>query len=68
MPERSRKIQSTGEQRKKNPAAVALAKLGASKGGLARAKSLSKKARSRIARTAAKARWTTKVGRSDEVR
>jgi hypothetical protein len=44
-------------QKKKNPAAVALSKLGASKGGLARAKSLSAKERSRIARLAVQARW-----------
>jgi len=45
------------EQRKKNPAAVALAKLGASKGGKARAAKLSPKERSRIAKLAAEARW-----------
>ena len=44
-------------QRKKNPAAVALAKLGASKGGKARAKKLTAKQRSRIAKLAAEARW-----------
>jgi len=44
-------------QKKKNPAAVALAKLGASKGGKARAAKLSAKQRSRIARLAAEARW-----------
>jgi hypothetical protein len=44
-------------QKKKNPAAVALSKLGASKGGLARAKSLSAQERSRIARLAVQARW-----------
>jgi hypothetical protein len=43
--------------RKKNPAAVALAKLGASKGGKARAKALSPKERSRIAQRAAEVRW-----------
>ena len=42
---------------KKNPAAVALSKLGASKGGLARAKKLSKKRRVEIARNAIQARW-----------
>ena len=40
----------------RNPAAVALSKLGASKGGKARAKKLSKKKRSEIAKKAAKAR------------
>ena len=56
MPNRSRKLMATGEK-KKNPAAVALSKLGASKGGQARAKALSAKERSRIARRGAVARW-----------
>ncbi len=43
---------------KKNPAAVALGRLGASKGGLARAKALSAKKRAQIARKAAMARWS----------
>lgn len=41
----------------KNPAAVALAKLGASKGGKARAAKLSAKKRSEIAKKAARKRW-----------
>jgi hypothetical protein len=41
----------------KNPAAVALGRLGASKGGKARAESLSKQKRSQIAKKAALARW-----------
>lgn len=41
----------------KNPAAVALGKLGGKKGGPARAKSLSPKKRTEIARKAALARW-----------
>ena len=44
----------------RNPAAVALSKLGASKGGKARAKKLSKKRRSEIAKKAARARWKRK--------
>jgi hypothetical protein len=44
-------------KREKNPAAVALSKLGASKGGKARAESLTPKQRSKIAKKAAKARW-----------
>jgi hypothetical protein len=44
----------------KNPAAVALGKLGASKGGKARAKKLTKEQRVEIARKAAKARWAKK--------
>jgi hypothetical protein len=44
-------------ERVKNAAAVALSKLGASKGGKARAESLTAKQRSKIAKKAAKARW-----------
>jgi hypothetical protein len=47
--------------KKKNSAAVALSKLGASKGGIARAKSLSQKQRSLIAKRAAKKRWGKKA-------
>jgi len=43
--------------RVKNPAAVALGKLGGLKGGLARAAKLSAKRRSEIARNAVIARW-----------
>lgn len=41
----------------RNPAAVALSALGASKGGKARAKALSPTKRRSIAKKAAKARW-----------
>ena len=41
----------------RNQAALALSKLGASKGGKARAASLSKSKRKAIAKKAAKARW-----------
>ncbi len=44
----------------KNPAAVALGRLGASKGGKARAKKLTPEQRSQLARKAAKARWAKK--------
>ena len=47
------------EKPEKNPAAVALGRLGGLKGGKARAASLSKKKRSEIAKKAAKARWKT---------
>ena len=50
-------LATTGE---KNPAAVALGRLGGLKGGKARAKSLSDKKRSEIARKAAAARWKKK--------
>jgi hypothetical protein len=44
----------------RNAAAVALGKLGASKGGKARAKALNKSERSKIARLAAQTRWNKK--------
>ena len=43
--------------KEKNPAAVALGRLGGKKGGPARAKNLSAKRRKEIAKKAAKARW-----------
>ena len=68
MPKRSSKPQdvnvlaadivaeATGDG-EKNPHAVALGRLGGKVGGAARAKKLSKKRRSEIARKAAEARW-----------
>jgi hypothetical protein len=44
----------------KNPAAVALGKLGGPKGGAARAKALSPKRRKEIAKKAAAKRWGTR--------
>jgi hypothetical protein len=44
----------------KNPAAVALGKLGGAKGGAARAAALSPRKRKMIAKKAALARWTSK--------
>ena len=52
----------------KNPHAVALGKMGGRKGGKARAKNLSAAQRKRIARKAAKARWSARPsarGRED---
>jgi len=46
--------------RSKNPAAVALGRLGGLKGGVARAAALSPKKRSQIAAKAAKSRWSKK--------
>lgn len=43
--------------REKNPAAVALGRLGGLKGGKARAEKLSAERRTAIARRAAKSRW-----------
>jgi len=48
--------------KRKNPHAVALARLGARKGGLARAAKLSAEERREIARKAAEARWRGKAG------
>jgi hypothetical protein len=50
--------QATDERKiVKNPAAVALGRLGGLKGGLARSRKLSKARRSEIAKKAALARW-----------
>jgi hypothetical protein len=49
-----------GAHESKNPAAVALGRLGGLKGGKARAKKLTKAARKRIAKSAAAARWKKK--------
>ena len=50
-------IQKVIDKGEKNPAAVALGKLGGSKGGKIRAAKLSPRRRSEIARRAARARW-----------
>lgn len=50
----------TSEKPAKNPAAVALGRLGGLKGGQARAKKLSAKKRAQIAKKAAQARWAYK--------
>ena len=53
--------EATGETKKrKNPAAVALGRLGGAKGGMARADSLSAERRKEIAARAAMARWSKK--------
>ena len=48
------------ESEGKNPAAVALGRLGGKRGGPARAKKLDSETRSEIARKAARARWSKK--------
>src|SRR5439155_3433077 len=50
-------------KRRKNPMAVALGKLGGSKGGLKRAANLSPERRKSIAQQAAQARWTKELSR-----
>lgn len=52
-------VQTSG--RDKNPAAVALGRMGGLKGGRARAESLSKSRRKAIARLAALKRWRKKL-------
>ncbi len=52
--------ESVAPTTKKNPAAVALGRLGVAKGGKARAAKLSAKRRKMIAKKAAKARWAKK--------
>ena len=55
--------QATGQtpaKPEKNPAAVALGRLGGLKGGKARAKNLSKRRRIEIAKKAAAKRWSAK--------
>ncbi len=62
-------LESTGQapkfeppaERPKNPAAVALGRLGGLKGGHARAAKLSRRKRSEISAKAAKARWGKKI-------
>jgi hypothetical protein len=69
MPKRSRtdpillakKVFDQIEAREKNPAAVALGKLGGPKGGPARAAALSPARRKEIAARAAQARWSKKT-------
>ena len=55
----------TTPKRWKNPAAVALGKLGGSKGGRARAARLSPERRKEIAQRAAEARWA-KAAKADK--
>lgn len=52
----------TKARHEKNPAAVALGRLGGLKGGKARAEKLSAKERKEIAKRAARARWDGKEG------
>ncbi len=52
--------------KKKNPAAVALGRLGGAKGGKARAAKLTPEQRAEIAKKAAKSRWNNKKPSSEE--
>jgi hypothetical protein len=51
----------TPEEQGKNPAAVALGRLGGAKGGQARAQKLSTRRKKEIARKAARTRWAAKT-------
>ena len=53
-------IEDKAPEDDKNPAAVALGRLGGLKGGMARAKKLTAEERSEIAKKAAAARWSKK--------
>jgi hypothetical protein len=53
-------VDITTDEVEKNPAAVALGRLGGLKGGKARAEKLTAKRRKEIAKKAAKARWKKK--------
>lgn len=52
--------QPDGQDKGKNPAAVALGRFGGLKSGKARAKNLTKQQRSNIAKKAARAGWASK--------
>jgi hypothetical protein len=54
----------TPEEQGKNPAAVALGRLGGIKGGKARADSLTSERRSQIAKKAATTRWAAKADKN----
>lgn len=51
----------------KNPAAVALGRLGGQKGGAARARALTQEQRKQIAKKAALARWKSPKGDSTDI-
>lgn len=56
----TKEVEDIQPEKEKNPAAVALGKLGGPKGGKARANKLTAKKRSAIAKKAAKTRWKNK--------
>jgi len=57
---------NTATEQGKNPAAVALGRLGGLKGGKARSEALSAQKRRQIAKNAAKIRWTARVADKGE--
>jgi len=54
-------VTEDGAKPEKNPAAVALGRLGGKKGGPARAAKLTPEQRKEIAKKAAAARWSSKI-------
>ncbi len=60
VPDAEKESPPEEEKLEKNPAAVALGRLGGLKGGKARAEKLTPEERKEIARKAAEARWTKK--------
>ena len=60
VPEETSETGPTSKESNKNPHAVALGRLGAQKGGRARAEKLTPEQRSEIARKAIQARWAKK--------
>jgi hypothetical protein len=54
-------VEDKPDDQGKNPAAVALGRLGGQKGGKARAEALSASQRKQIAKKAAEARWSQKT-------
>jgi hypothetical protein len=61
-PDKKNVVQFPAREKVKNPAAVALGKLGGSKGGKIRAAKLSAERKKEIAQQAAKARWAKDKG------
>lgn len=64
---RTAKVAGITPGKPKNPAAVALGRLGGLKGGKARAEALTPEARKEIARRAAKQRWANRERKVAEV-
>jgi hypothetical protein len=61
---RPKKNRIRSDEREKNPAAVALGRLGGQKGGIARANRLTAEQRKEIAKRAADARWSRQSEKS----
>jgi hypothetical protein len=64
---RAEKVVSIAAKKVKNPAAVALGRLGGLKGGKARADSMTPERRKEIAQRAAKQRWASRREKAEPV-